>query len=106
MGRVLMGRSIGMIKKVGLALALALVAAPAAYGADRNPWHINVYGAGSVRMNSVRPAAFGAAGNPWHINVYGASSARVNSVRAAAFGVDANPWHINIYRDTSTINGT
>jgi hypothetical protein len=54
----------------------------------------------------VRPAAFGAAGNPWHINVYGAGSARTNSVRAAAFGVDANPWHINIYRDTSTINGT
>ena len=95
-----------MLKKVGFALALALVAAPAAYGADGNPWHINVYGAGSARMSSVRPAALGAAANPWHINVYGAGSVRMSSVRPAALGAAANPWHINVYGDTRAINGT
>jgi hypothetical protein len=67
-----MGRSIGMFKKVkwvASLVALALVAAPAASGADGNPWHINVYGAGSARLGSVRLAASRADANPWHINL-------------------------------------
>jgi hypothetical protein len=60
---------------LGFALALALLAAPAAYGADGNPWHINIYGTGSARAHAVRAAAHEAIGNPWHINIYGTGSA-------------------------------
>ena len=60
---------------LGFALALALVTAPAAYGADGN--------------------------NPWHINIHRADSARTNTVKATAYGADGNPWHINIHRDTT-----
>ena len=42
---------------LGFALALAVVAAPAAYGADGNPWHINIQGAKSARMNTVKASA-------------------------------------------------
>ena len=66
-----------MIKKlkwVASLVALALVAAPAAEGADANPWHINVYGAGSARLSIVRSAASRVDTNPWHINVYGPGS--------------------------------
>jgi len=61
---------------LGFALALALLAVPAAYGADGNPWHINIYGAGSARAHTVKAATYEAIGNPWHINIYGTGSAR------------------------------
>ena len=67
---------------LGFALGLVLVTAPAAYGADGNPWHINIYGGNSAGMNSVRATAYGADGNPWHINIHRANSARTNSVKA------------------------
>ncbi len=61
---------------LGFALALALLAVPAADGADGNPWHINIYGTGSARAHTVKAATYEAIGNPWHINIYGTGSAR------------------------------
>jgi hypothetical protein len=88
---------INKLKWVASLVALALVVAPAAHGADGNPWHINVYGAGSARLGIVRSAASKVDTNPWHINVYGSGSARLGIVRSAASQVDTNPWHINVY---------
>src|SRR3954454_3817825 len=82
---------------LGCALALALLAAPAAYGADGNPWHINIYGTGSARAYSLRAASHEPIENPWHINIYGTGSARAYSLRAASHEPIENPWHINIY---------
>ena len=61
---------------LGFALALALLAAPAAYGADANPWHINIYGTGSATTYAVAAASQEAIENPWHINIYGTDSER------------------------------
>ena len=80
-----------------LGFALALVAAPAAYGADGNPWHINVHGAQPTRTNTVKATAYPADGNPWHINIHSAKSARMSAVKATAYTADGNPWHINIH---------
>ena len=60
---------------LGFALALALLAAPAAYGADGNPWHINIYGTGSATTYTVKAATHETIENPWHINIYGTGSA-------------------------------
>jgi 3D (Asp-Asp-Asp) domain-containing protein len=88
---------------LGFALALVLWTAPAAYGADTNPWHINIHRANSARINTVNATAYGADGNPWHINIYGVNSARTSTVTATAYGADRNPWHINIHHDTSAL---
>ena len=86
---------------LGFALALALVAAPAAYGADGNPWHINIYGASSARMNTVRATAYGADRNPWHINVYGNTSslatlAALSTAPAAATAGAGTPVSVDV----------
>ena len=62
-----------------------------------DPWHINIYGAGSARAHTVKAATYEAIGNPWHINIYGTGSARAHTVKAATYEAIGNPWHINIY---------
>ncbi len=82
---------------LGFALALALLAAPAAYGADGNPWHINIYGTGSATTYTVSAATHETIENPWHINIHGTGSATTYTVSAATYETIENPWHINIY---------
>jgi hypothetical protein len=86
----------------GFALALAFTVAPAAYGADGNPWHINIHRDKPARTNTAKATAYGADRNPWHINIHRDKPARTNTVKATAYGADRNPWHINIYGDTSS----
>jgi hypothetical protein len=84
-----------------LGFALALVTAPAAYGADGNPWHINIYGANSARTNTVRATAYGADRNPWHINLHGDTSrlaalAALSTAPAAATAGAGTPFSVDV----------
>ena len=61
---------------LGFALALALVAAPAAYAADGNPWHINIHGdtsslAALASLSTAPAAATAGAGTPVSVDVSG-----------------------------------